>query len=55
MQFKQKKLKYRSYTIIEVLLTTKNIKLINKKEFTAVTQYKNAKIFIIYFTTLSIA
>lgn len=48
----EKKLKWRSYTIAEVLSTIKVVEFIDKKEFVAVALDKNAKTFVVYIATL---
>ena len=55
IQFVEKKLTWKSYTTAEVLLTTKRIQLIDKKEFAKVVLDKNSKIFVMYIIFLDLA
>ena len=52
IKFVEKELTQRSYTIAKVLLTTKRIKLINKKKFVKVALDEESKIFMMYIATL---
>lgn len=49
-----KKLTLRSYTTVEALSTTSQIKLIDKREFTKIALDKNFKMFIVYTTPLKV-
>ena len=53
IQFVEKKLTWRSYTIAEALPTTKRVELINKKEFAKAALNKNAETFLVYVPSLS--
>ena len=52
--FIEKKLTWRSYTTTKNLSTTKQVKFINKKEFTKVVLDKNFKTFIVYVIFLTV-
>ena len=54
VQFVEKKLTWRSYTIAEALPTTKWAKLINKKEFAKVALDENSETFVVHVASLSL-
>ena len=53
IQFVEKELTWRSYTIAEALPTIKRVELINKKEFAKTALDENSKTFVIHVTSLS--
>ena len=55
IQFIKKELIWRSYTIVEALPTTKQIKLIDKKEFAKTALDENTKAFVVHVTSLSLS
>ena len=55
VQFIEKKLIWRFYTIAEVLLTTKQVKFINNKEFAKAVLDENSETFVVYVASLNIA
>ena len=52
IQFAEKELTWRSYTIAKALLTIKSIKLIDKKEFAKVTLDEKSKTFVVHVVAL---
>ena len=54
IQFAQKKLTWRFYTIAKALPTTKQVEIINKKKFTKIVLDKNVKAFVMHVTSLSL-
>ena len=52
IQFTEKKLTWRSYTIAKFLSTTKWVELINKKKFAKIALDKDFKTFMVYVLTL---
>ena len=55
IQFKQRALTWKFYTIDKTLPTTKWVELVNKKEFTKVALDENCKTFGVYVTFLNLA
>ena len=53
IQFVEKKHTWRSYTTAEALPTTKQVKLINKKEFAKVALDENSETFVVHVASLS--
>ena len=54
MQFARKKLIGRLYSVAKVLPTTKQVKIIDKKEFTKTALDKNIQAFMMHVTSLSL-
>ncbi len=54
-QFSTEKLTWRTYTAVEALPTTCQVKLINKKEFVRAALNENLKTFIVYISALEAA
>ena len=54
VQFVEKELTWRSYTIAEALPSTKRVELIDKKEFAKAVLDENSKTFVIHVTSLSL-
>ena len=54
IQFAKKKLTWRFYTIAKALPTTKQVEIINKKEFARATLDENVEAFLVYVTSLSL-
>ena len=52
MQFVEKKLKWKSYIIAEVLTTIKKVELINKREFAAIALDENVEMFVLHVAIL---
>lgn len=50
--FVEWKLIWRLYTLVKTLLTTKQVEIIDKKEFVKVMLDKNSKTFIVYIAAL---
>lgn len=55
VQFVEKKIIWRGYTITKALSTINKVELIDKKKFAATALDKNAKTFVVHIVTLSIA
>ena len=55
VQFVEKELTSKSYTIAKVPSTTKRIKLINKKKFAKVILNRNSEIFIVHLASFNLA
>lgn len=51
----EKEFTWKSYTTADVLLTTRRVELINKKEFTKAALDKNSETFVIYIVSLNLA
>ena len=54
IQFAKKELAWRSYTSAEALPTTKQVEIINKKEFVRAALDKNVEAFVVHVTSLSL-
>lgn len=54
IQFVKKEIICRNYMVVKTLFTTKEVKLIDKQEFTRVIIDKNFKIFVIYIAALEV-
>ena len=52
MQFTEKELIWRLYTVAEALPTTKQVEIIDKKEFTKAALDKNIEAFVVHVTSL---
>ena len=55
VQFEKKELSWRFYTIAEVLPTTKQVELINKKEFTKTALDEKSETFVVHVAFLNLA
>ena len=55
VQFVKKELTWKFYITIKVLLTTKQLELINKKEFAKMALDENSETFIIYVISFNLA
>ena len=54
IQFAEKELTWRSYTVAEALPTTKRVEIIDKKEFTKAALDENVEAFVVHVTSLSL-
>ena len=54
IQFARKKLTGRPYTVAKALPTTKQVEIIDKKEFTKAALDKNVEAFVVHMTSLSL-
>ena len=54
IQFAEKELTWRSYTVAEALPTTKRVEITDKKEFTKAALDENVEAFVVHVTSLSL-